>query len=61
MRVIEMQSTYDYKGVIKYEMEASAKVLRIENLPNDKEEVIYTLTAELLAPILNTTKIYSRN
>lgn len=39
----------------KSELEASTKVLRIQNLPYDTDEMVYTLTAELLALILNLT------
>lgn len=56
MRVeVEMQPTADHKEITKHELESSGKILRIQNLPFDKDEVIYTLTAELSAPILNLT------
>lgn len=47
---LEYQTTAYHKDVIKHELEASAKILRIQNLPLDKYEVIYTLLADFFAP-----------
>lgn len=49
----EKQNISTYKDVSKHELEFSAKMLRIQNLPHEKDGNLYTLLAELLAPVLN--------
>lgn len=55
MEEIEEQCTVDDKHVSIYELESSAKVLRIQNAIMEKDEVVYTVCAKILSPILNIT------
>lgn len=50
---MEMQSTSIHKYLTNHEIESSAKTLRIQNLPYEKDENLYKLLAELLASVLN--------
>lgn len=51
----ELQTTADRKDVIKHELESLGKILRIQNVPFDKDEVVYTFLADFLAPLLKIT------
>lgn len=43
----------DHRDVAKQDLESSAKVLRIQNVPFEKNKVVYATAMDILAPILN--------
>lgn len=55
MEEIEIQSTSDHREVTKHVLKSSARTLRIQNLPMQKDEVIYTVVADVLIPIRKTS------
>lgn len=52
---MELQDTSTAKDITKHEIEASAKILKIQNLTQDKNENLYGLLFRHFAPVMNTS------
>lgn len=52
MGEVDLQTLANYKEITKHELETSAKTLRLQNTPLEKDEVVSNVVTEILAPIL---------
>lgn len=54
MGEVEFQTSSNYKEIAKLELETSAKVLRLQNVPLEKDGRVYNVVVDIIAPILQT-------